>query len=64
MVNLQDHLENYNREATNTFAQLKILPIANRYRNEFQEIDDAINNYDFEEALEKLNNMLKKPPLS
>jgi len=51
---LQGYLANYDTEATAVFEKLKALPVSNHYQVEFKKIQMALNNYDFEKALEQL----------
>jgi len=56
---LQGYLANYDTEATAVFEELKALPVANTYQAEFKTIEVLIKNYDFERALEQLNEIAK-----
>lgn len=51
---LHDYLESYDTEATAVFDELKELPVATMYQGQFKKIQTSINNYDFEKALEQL----------
>ena len=54
MAILQEHLVNYDTEATTVFDQLKELPVATKYQTQFKKIQTSINNYDFEKALQQV----------
>lgn len=57
MESLKDYLENYDTEAILIFEKLKALPIAVTYQVQFKKLQTAINNYDFEGALEELKEL-------
>ncbi len=54
METLRNYLLNYDTEATIIFDKLKELPIAAMYQSEFKKIQVSITNYDFEKALDQL----------
>ncbi|WP_378954711.1 response regulator [Pelosinus sp. sgz500959] len=59
LESLQGYLTNYDMEATVVFEKLKILPIASIYQTEFKKIQTLMNHYDFEGALNQLNEVAK-----
>ena len=55
MGNLRGHLINYDTEAMAIFETLKNLPIAKMYQLQFKKLQILLNNYDFEKALEQVD---------
>lgn len=59
ITSLQGYLANYDTEATGVFDKLKALPVSASYQAEFKKIQISMSNYDFEKALEQLNEIEK-----